>query len=184
MSQHPQIRRERGQQLQGLRAGFVSRAVASGIDVVLVLCVYVVGVIVVSIAWDLLFSASISVTAPPHWLNALLEWILLVAYLTAGWWSTGRTVGKQIMGLRLVGPDGSPLRFWRALFRALLCASFFPVLLLALVNRRNRGLEDIAFRTVVTYDWLPQSDQPQADGSMDARPMIEARISSVPIVRS
>jgi uncharacterized RDD family membrane protein YckC len=184
VSQHPQIRSERGQQLQGLRSGFVSRAVASGIDVLLVLCVYVVGVIVVSIAWDLFFSTSISVAAPPHWLNALLEWILLVTYLTAGWWSTGRTFGKQIMGLRVLSSDGSPLRFWQALFRALLCASFFPVLLLALVNRRNRGLEDIVFRTVVTYDWLPQIDQPQADGSIDARPMIEPGISSVPIVRS
>jgi uncharacterized RDD family membrane protein YckC len=184
VSQNPQIRSERGQQLQGLRAGFVSRAVASGIDVLLVLCVYVVGVIMVSIAWDLFFSTSISIAAPPHWLNALLEWLLLVSYLTAGWWSAGRTLGKQIMGLRVVGSDGSPLRFWQALFRALLCASFFPVLLLALVNRRNRGLEDIAFRTVVTYAWLPQIDQPQADGSIGARPMIEARISSVPIVRS
>jgi uncharacterized RDD family membrane protein YckC len=184
VSQHPQIRSERGQQLQGLRAGFVSRAVASGTDVLLVLCVYVVGVIVVSIAWDLFFSASISVAAPPHWLNALLEWILLVAYLTAGWWSTGRTVGKQILGLRVVGSDGSPLQFWRALFRALLCASFFPVLLLALVNRRNRGLEDIACGTVVTYDWLPQIDHLEAEPFEGARPMIEARIASAPIMGS
>jgi len=50
-----EIRSERGQQLQGLRAGFVSRAVASGTDVVLVLCIYVVGVVLVSIAWDLFF---------------------------------------------------------------------------------------------------------------------------------
>jgi uncharacterized RDD family membrane protein YckC len=184
VSQNPQIRSERGLQLQGLRAGFVSRAVASGTDVLIVLCVYVVGVIVVSIAWDLFFSASISVAAPPHWLNALLEWTLLVAYLTAGWWSSGRTLGKQILGLRVAASDGGPLRFWQALFRALLCASFFPVLLLALVNRRNRGLEDIAFRTVVTYDWLPQIEQPQVEPSVDARPMIEARMSPVPIVRS
>ena len=56
MTRHREIRSERGQQLQGLRAGFVSRAVASGTDVVLVLCVYVVGVVIVSIAWDLFFS--------------------------------------------------------------------------------------------------------------------------------
>jgi uncharacterized RDD family membrane protein YckC len=178
-----EIRSERGQQLQGFRAGFASRAVASGTDVVLVLCVYVVGVILVSSAWDLFFSNSISVPVPPHWLNALLDWIFLVLYLTAGW-STGRTLGKQIMGLRVVRSDGSPLRFWRALFRALLCASFFPALLLALVNRRNRGLEDVAFRTVVTYDWLPTSYEPPAEPSVNAQPMIETHISSIPIVRS
>jgi len=183
VSRHREIRSERGQQLQGLRAGFVSRAVASGTDVVVVLCIYVVGVIVVNIAWDLFFSNSISVADPPHWLNDLLVWILLVVYLTAGW-STGRTLGKQMMGLRVVCSDGSPLRFLRAFFRALLCASFFPALLLALVNRRNRGLEDVAFRTVVTYDWLPTSYEPLVEPTIDAQPMIETRLSSVPIVRS
>jgi uncharacterized RDD family membrane protein YckC len=184
VSRHLEIRSERAEQLQGLRAGFVSRAVASGTDVLLVLCVYVVGVIMVSIAWDLFFSTSISVSAPPHWLNELLLWILLVVYLTAGWWSTGRTVGKQIMGLRVVRSDGSPLRFLRALLRALLCASFFPVLLLALVNRRNRGLEDIALRTAVIYDWLPKNYEQLAEPSADPQLTIEPLISSVPIVRS
>jgi uncharacterized RDD family membrane protein YckC len=180
MSRHLEIRSERGRRLQGLRAGFVSRAVASGTDVVLVLFAYVVGVIIVSIAWDLFFSKSIAVADPPHWLNELLVWILLVAYLTAGW-STGRTLGKQMMGLRVVRSDGTPLGFLRALFRALLCAAFFPVLLLALVNRRNRGLEDVAFRTVVTYDWLPTTYEPLAEPALDAQPMIEPRISAVPI---
>jgi uncharacterized RDD family membrane protein YckC len=184
VSQVREIRSERGEQLQGLRAGFVSRAVASGTDVVLVVSVYVVAVIVVSIAWDLCFSKKISVAAPPHWLNELLVWILLVVYLTAGWWSTGRTLGKQMMGLRVVRSDGSPLRFLRALFRALLCATFFPALLLALVNRRNRGLEDVAFRTVVTYDWRPRSSKHRLGPSKDAPQMIETRPSSVPIVRS
>ena len=184
MSRHLEIRSERGQRLQGLRAGFFSRAVASGTDVVLVLCVYVVGVIMVSIAWDLFFSKSISLADPPHWLNELLVWILLVAYLTAGWSSTGRTLGKQMMGLRVVRSDGSPPRFLRALLRALLCASFFPALLLALANRRNRGLEDVVFGTVVTYDWLPTSFEPLAKLSKDDQPMIETRLSSVPIVRS
>jgi uncharacterized RDD family membrane protein YckC len=184
VSRRLELRSERAQRLQGLRAGFVSRAVASATDVVLVLCVYVVGVVLVSITWDLFFSDSISVSVPPHWLNELLLWILLVAYLTAGWWSTGRTLGKQMTGLRVVRSDGSPLRFLRAFFRALLCASFFPALLLALVNRRNRGLEDVACRTVVTYDWLPASHEPPVAPAREAQPIIEARISSVPIVRS
>jgi uncharacterized RDD family membrane protein YckC len=184
VSRQLDIRNETGQQLQGLRAGFISRAVASGTDVVLVVCVYVVGVIMVSIAWDLLFSKSISVADPPHWVNELLLSLLLIGYLTAGWSSTGRTFGKQMMGLRVIGPDGNPLRFWRALFRAILCATFFPVLLLAMVNRRNRGLEDVAFRTVVIYDWFPIRYEGPAEPSRDALPMIETRISSVPIIRS
>jgi uncharacterized RDD family membrane protein YckC len=167
MSRRREIRSVRAQQLQGLRAGFFSRAVASGTDVVLVLCVYVGGVVVASIAWDLFFSKSVSVSNPPHWLNELLVWVILVVYLAAGWGSAGRTLGKQMMGLRVVCSDGSRLRFWRAFLRAVLCATFFPVLLLALVNRRNRGLEDVAFGTVVAYDWFPEATEAHMDAQLE-----------------
>ena len=167
MSRPREIRSERAQQLQGLRAGFFSRAVASGTDVVLVLCVYVGGVVVASVAWDLFFSKSVSVSVPPHWLNALTVWVLLVLYLTAGWGSAGRTVGKQMMGLRVVRSDGSRLRTWRAFLRAVLCATFFPVLLLALVSRRNRGLEDVAFGTAVAYDWFPEVSEAHMDAQLE-----------------
>jgi uncharacterized RDD family membrane protein YckC len=168
--------------MQGLRAGFFSRAVASGTDVLLVLCVYVGGVVVASIAWDLFFSRSVSVSVPPRWLNSLMVWVLLVLYLTAGWLSAGRTLGKQMMGLRVVCADGSRLRFWRAFLRAVLCATFFPVLLLALVNRRNRGVEDLAFGTAVAYDWFPQGTEPLTEADTEAQIQIEVRQISPPIV--
>jgi uncharacterized RDD family membrane protein YckC len=155
--------------------------VASGTDVVLVLCIYIIAVVVVNIAWDLFFSKSASISLPPHWLNELMVWVFLVVYLTAGWWSAGRTLGKQMMGLRVVRPDRSRLRFGRALLRAVLCATFFAVLLLALVNRRNRGLEDVVFGTVVVYDWLPEETEPLTVAQMDGRFEIEVGGSSVPI---
>ena len=167
MSRHREIQSVRAQQLQGLRAGFFSRAVASGTDVILVFCVYAGGVVVASIAWDLFFSKSVSVAVPPHWLNELTVWVVLVVYLTAGWGSAGRTLGKQMMGLRVVRSDGSRLRLWRAFLRAVLCATFFPVLLLALVNRRNRGLEDIVFGTVVAYDWFPEVTEAHMDAQLE-----------------
>jgi uncharacterized RDD family membrane protein YckC len=155
--------------------------VASSTDVVLVLILYVVVVVVANIAWDLFFSKSVSISVPPHWLNELMVWIVLVVYLAAGWGSAGRTLGKQMMGLRVVRPDRSRLRFGRALLRAVLCATFFPVLLLALVNRRNRGLEDVVFGTVVVYDWLPEETEPLTVAQMDGRFEIDVRGSSVPI---
>jgi hypothetical protein len=48
-----------------------------------------------------------------------------------------------------------------------LCATFFPVLLLALVNRRNRGLEDVVFGTVVAYDWFPEVSEAHMDAQLD-----------------
>lgn len=179
MSRHREIRSERAQQLQGLRAGFYSRALASGTDVVLVLCVYVAGFVVANISWDLFFSQSVKLSVPPHWVNELVGWCLLVAYLTAGWGSAGRTLGKQMMGLRVVRSDGTRLQFPRAFLRAVLCATIFPVLLLALVNRRNKGLEDVFFGTVVVYDWLPEGTQPPAAAKMDAQ--LEIKVREVPI---
>ncbi len=188
MSQVREIRSERGEQLQGLRAGFVSRAVASGTDVVLVLCVYVVAVIIVSIAWDLCFSKSISVAAPPHWLNELLVWILLVVYLTAGWSSTGRTLGKQMMGLRVVRSDGRPLRFLRALFRAAPLRNILPGASAGLgeppkSRSRRRRLSDGGHLRLAPKK-LQTPAGPSKDAQPMAQPMIEARPSAVPIVRS
>jgi uncharacterized RDD family membrane protein YckC len=110
-----------------------------------------------------------------------MVWIVLVGYLTVGWGSAGRTLGKQMIGLRVVCSDGSPLRFRRAFLRAVLCATLFPVLLLALVNRRNRGLEDVIFGTVVAYDWLPEELEPLTVGQIDAQIEIEPREASVPV---
>jgi hypothetical protein len=63
----------------------------------------------------------------------------------------------------------------------MLCATFFPVLLLALVNRRNRGLEDVVFQTVVAYDWLPEGTEPLTFGQMDAQIEIEMQEMTVPV---
>jgi uncharacterized RDD family membrane protein YckC len=175
VSRQREIRNQRAQELQGLRAGFVSRAVASGIDVLLVLSLYVGGYVVGSIAWDLFFSQSVSVSVPPHWLNETVVWVILVAYLTAGWGTAGRSVGKQVMGLRVIRSDGSHLRLPRAFLRAILCATFFPVLLLALLDRRNRGLEDIAFGTAVAYDWFPEEPATLTVDHVEAHLEIEAR---------
>jgi uncharacterized RDD family membrane protein YckC len=155
--------------------------VASGTDVILILCVYVGGVVVASVAWDLFFSPSISVSVPPHWLNVLLVWLILVMYLASGWRFAGRTLGKQMIGLRVARIDGTPLRFPRAFLRAALCVSFLPVLLLALVNRRNRGLEDVVFGTVVFYDWLPEERELNTREQMDSPIEIEVREVAVPM---
>ena len=65
----------------------------------------------------------------------------------------GGTVGKRLLGLRVVARDGGPLGFARSLVRALVwligsTAGSFGFLV-ALLNRENRALHDYASGTVV-----------------------------------
>ncbi len=75
-------------------------------------------------------------------------------YLTAGWAGTDRTVGKSVMGLRVVTNRGQPLRPRRAFLRALICATLGAIALAwVVVSRRRAGIHDIVVRTTVVYDW-------------------------------
>jgi len=88
----------------------------------------------------------------------------LLALVGAGWVTVvfgyqllsnlnGGTVGKRLLGLRVVARDGEPLGFQRSLIRALVwlvgsTAGSFGFLV-ALFNRENRALHDYASGAVV-----------------------------------
>ena len=98
---------------QGTRAGFVSRAVAACIDVLLVFLV-VLGTIAVLWALSFIFSpdapGSSGKLAPERIPGAaamvLYGYWLNWAYWTIGWATSGRTVGNLVMGLRVVNREG------------------------------------------------------------------------------
>jgi uncharacterized RDD family membrane protein YckC len=135
-----------------------TRGLADAIDVGIAFLIYVAIGAVVSIVWDLFFSSRIEISKPPGWVSAAAIFVVLVVYLALGWGSAGRTLGKQLMGLRVVRADGAGLKPLNALWRAFLCAIFYPGLLLALAHRRNQSLQDLVCKTVVVYDWIPEAD--------------------------
>lgn len=155
------IRNARAQQLQGQRAGVASRGLAFAADIGIAFVLYLLIVAGVSLLWDILFSNRLAVPNPPGWINGLGIYWVLVIYLAVGWGSTGRSVGKQLLGLRVVRTDATPVRPLQALLRAMFCAAFYPGLLLAVVDRRNRSVQDVACRTVVVYDWVPEAARPR-----------------------
>lgn len=86
---------------------------------------------------------------------------LFVIYLAAGWSITGRTIGKQVMGLRAIRTDGSRIGIGRSLLRALLC-TFFPVgLVWCAVDRKQRAVHDLILGTAVVYDWRSHIASPE-----------------------
>ncbi|HTI34494.1 MAG TPA: RDD family protein [Miltoncostaea sp.] len=134
------------------RAGLLSRAAAVVVDSLVVVLIGLVLLIIAaslrllwSGAFSLGFADAIGVRA-----GAL---VLLFAYLTYGWGLDGRTVGMQLMGLRVLDEDGSDLSFPRAGVRALLCMVFPIGLLWSLVSRRDASVQDLIVSTVVVHDW-------------------------------
>lgn len=69
----------------------------------------------------------------------------------------GRTVGKALLGLRVVDRTGRPLRGRQALARAVLYPLSFVVVGLGLVgvvvHRERRALHDLLAGTAVIIDW-------------------------------
>jgi uncharacterized RDD family membrane protein YckC len=148
---------------QGRSAGVVSRFLADAIDLVLIFVT--VGLVYLALAAGrfLIAPRRFHWPAPGGLALTALGWGLLIVYLTAAWSGTGRSVGKQVMGLRVERLDGRGLGVGQAFLRALACAAFPIGLFWSAFSRRSASLQDLLVRTKVVYDWLPRVPiQPQA----------------------
>ena len=141
---------------QQRRAGIVTRALASTVDFVVV----GLALVVLYALWNataFLIDPYGFAFAKPAQLEILLAGeLLLLAYFTASWATTGRTYGAHLMGLRVVGSRDNALPWIKALVRSVFCVLFPFGLLWVLVNKENRSLQDLVLRTSVIYDWRPR----------------------------
>lgn len=138
---------------QGRTAGIVTRAIAAVIDAVTVAAVLVA-------AWagwvGVRFLAAprhFSVPAVEPLLGSAAGTLTAVAYLTVTWAGSGRSHGKRVMGLRVVGSRGGRLSPVVALARACLCVLVPLGLCWCAVSARGRSLADVVLRTRVVHDW-------------------------------
>jgi uncharacterized RDD family membrane protein YckC len=139
--------------LQGRRAGLVSRFTAGAIDAVVTLLAVAgiyFGFALIRFLWR---PRRFSWPDPGAMRLTVLWWVLLVLYLTIAWTNTGRSVGKRVIGLRVVNVSGGRLGLPTAFLRALFCAAIPIGLFWAAVSRGNRSVQDIVLRTSVLYDW-------------------------------
>ncbi len=147
------IRASDAERLQGGRAGFVSRVAADGVDFLIVELIYFGVLIGIAVVRFLVTRKNFSVVAPDVWVTVVAQWFIIVLYLGTNWASTGRSIGKIMLGLQVLRANGDPLTPRRAFTRALLCATFWPSLIWIFVSKRNAALHDIAVHTKVVYSW-------------------------------
>ena len=93
------------------------------------------------IDWLLCMIIAVAVFHSQYWTIAVFA--VEVYVLTA---LTGFTVGKRIVGVRVVRLDGKPVGFWWALLRTLLLLALVPPLVF---DSDLRGLHDKAAETIV-----------------------------------
>jgi uncharacterized RDD family membrane protein YckC len=147
------IRYAKATALQGHRAGFASRVVADAIDLVVAWLLGLAALLAAGVVLYLLTGPPLRLPVLPNWLDASGFGAVAVVYLGLSWAATGRSVGKQIAGLRVVDRVGHRLSLWRSFARALLYVLFPAGLLWVLASRRNASVQDLVVRTAVLYDW-------------------------------
>jgi len=141
--------------MQGRRAGVVSRFLADAIDLGVVVGLLVGIYFAVAGTRFLLHPRRFTWPEPSGMNLAALGWALLLAYLAIGWANTGRTFGKTVLGLRVVGGEDR-LSFLRATARSLICVAFPIGLFWCVVSRDNASVADLVVRSSVVYDWEPR----------------------------
>lgn len=135
-------------------AGFANRAVALFIDFL----VQLVALVAVSLTVALLTDGNLD-GALPTAVELTLVVLIVVGYPVAfETLSRGRSLGKLALGLRVVGVDGSPVRFRQSLARALSgivefwLTSGLVALASSLLNRQGRRVGDFLAGTVVVQE--------------------------------
>jgi len=155
-------RRARAQAASGRRAGLVSRLLVAGVDFVVVTATLFGLFLAFGIGRYLLGADSVDLPNSGPLLTGVGWPVVEFFYLAIAWSLTGRTLGKQVFGLRAINGDGARLGRWRAWGRAAWCTFFgIPSLLWACVSSRNAAVHDILFRTAVVYDWSERGAEPQ-----------------------
>jgi uncharacterized RDD family membrane protein YckC len=148
------IRSPLAQRLQGTRAGIVSRLAACAIDAGIVLLLFVSVLFAIGVVRFLLTSHSLQLADPGAVGSSAIQLAVAVSYLFSAWAGTGRTVGAQVLGLRVVTDRGARIPAPRAFVRAVVCVVIGgPLLLWAAVSKRNAAVYDNFLRTAVIYDW-------------------------------
>jgi uncharacterized RDD family membrane protein YckC len=155
----PTTRRRRpgGPGRRGTTAGFATRAAAYVIDAMVIVGLLSVLTFAVTAVVTLITAQDSPLELPTGWITTILTISAVgITYLTLGWWLFGRTVGKLVLGVRVVDANGRRPSLVQAFVRAVLytlSAAFFIGFAWVAITPRRRAWHDLIARTWVVYDW-------------------------------
>ncbi len=160
--------------LQGQYAGFVSRFLAFLIDIIVVVIIVTVVGGIVSLLLNFFglseLAANLQISDTSE--GSILRWLaafwgvtsIAFLYFVILWSVTaGKTVGKALMGVRIVPMNGERITLLVAIWRYV--AFWFAVLVFALgvlwiiISDKRQGWHDKMAKTCVIYDWPAREDE-------------------------
>jgi uncharacterized RDD family membrane protein YckC len=144
------------QHLRGHHAGFASRFIAFLFDAVISIGVFELTLAAASFAASVLTGSSI------HWSRGN-EWVVVAFfaweffYFAFAWTGSGKTPGMWLLGVQVVGQDGSRAGTRRGLVRTFAFPLSFILLGLGFISilfeHDRRALHDLIADTAVIYCW-------------------------------
>jgi uncharacterized RDD family membrane protein YckC len=143
--------------VEGSYAGGGSRFIGYVIDTIIVTTSFAVGAAVVEYIVSTVFPVELDLNDNAPWIAAVALGVWSFVYFAYSLATTGRTVGKAIVGTRVFRADGGDLGAGRAVVRvlamslsfALLCVGFMFIL----VRKDRRALHDLIAGTCEVYWW-------------------------------
>jgi uncharacterized RDD family membrane protein YckC len=154
-------RRARARAMRGRRAGLITRLIADAIDLLFVVVLLFAALVAVGVVMYMLGDGRFRLPHAGPVVTAIAYPVTEIVYLSYAWGSRGRSLGKDLLGLRVLQGDGRRLRPVRAFGRAVFVTFLGgPSLLWVAVSRRNLAVHDIVLHTAVVHDWSTASTAP------------------------
>jgi uncharacterized RDD family membrane protein YckC len=138
---------------QGRRAGLVTRAIASGLDVAFISAT-TFGLYLAFVVVNRFLTPWFSIPVPSVQVFVAIGLACMWLYATWSWSAAGRTLGGHLMGLRVLDRRGEFPGLAQSAVRAVCCMVFPLGLLWVPVSRAQRSVQDLLVGTRVEYDWV------------------------------